>query len=181
MRSKRQSCLFGKFCSHEKIVRFDELILLCKMACMLNGHVYEIQRLYPQIYLACHVEHIRAATTKWRLSSRDASILSHLSTRSGMSPRSLASHLGVVPSTLSAALTKLEKFGYIKNVTRNDDRRKREVWLTAAGMRAMSATSVLDARRIRQMLKQLTPNERDDAIRGLALLGRAASALKEEK
>jgi len=181
MRSKRQSCLFGKFCSLEKIVRFDELILLCKMACMLDGHVYEIQRLYPQIYLACHVEHIRAATTKWRLSSRDASILSHLSTRSGMSPRSLASHLGVVPSTLSAALTKLEKFGYIKNVTRNDDRRKREVWLTAAGMRAMSATSVLDARRIRQMLKQLTPNERDDAIRGLALLGRAASALKEEK
>jgi DNA-binding MarR family transcriptional regulator len=98
-----------------------------------------------------------------------------------MSPRSLASHLGVVPSTLSAALTRLEKLGYIKNITRKDDRRKREVWLTAAGARAMSATSVLDARRIREMLKQLTPNERDEAIRGLALLGRAACALKEEK
>jgi DNA-binding MarR family transcriptional regulator len=151
------------------------------MAFMLDGHVFEVQRLYPQIYLACHVDHIRAATTKWRLSARDGSILSHLSTRYGMSPRALAAHIGVVPSTLSAVLTRLEKLGYIKNIPRKDDRRKREVWLTSAGVRAMSATSVLDAGRIRQMLKQLTPNERDEAIRGLALLGRAACALKEEK
>jgi DNA-binding MarR family transcriptional regulator len=151
------------------------------MASMLDRHVFEIQRLYPQIYLACHVDHIRASTTKWRLSSRDGSILSHLSTRYGMSPRTLASHLGVMPSTLSAAVTKLEKLGYLKNIPGKDDRRKREVWLTAAGARAMSETSVLDARRIREMLKQLTPTERDEAIRGLALLGRAACAVKEEK
>jgi DNA-binding MarR family transcriptional regulator len=148
---------------------------------MLHGQVYEIQRLYPQIYLACHVDHIRAASTKWQLSSRDAAILSHLSTRYGMSPGALSAHLGVVPSTLSAVLTKLEKLGYIKNIPSKHDRRRREIWLTAAGMRAMSETSVLVTRRIRQMLKQLSPNERDEAIRGLALLGRAATALKEGK
>jgi DNA-binding MarR family transcriptional regulator len=148
---------------------------------MLDGLVYEVQRLYPQIYLACHIDHIRASTTKWRVSSRDASILSHLSTRYGMSPRSLGSHLGVVPSTLSAAIKKLEKHGYVRNVPRQDDKRKRELWLTERGREAMSSTSVLDAGRIRQMLKKLTAVEREEAIQGLALLGKAACALKEQK
>jgi DNA-binding MarR family transcriptional regulator len=148
---------------------------------MLDRFVYEVQRLYPQIYLACHVDHIRASTTKWQVSSRDASILSHLSMRYGTSPRSLAKHLGVVPSTLSAALTKLAKFGYIRNVPKSDDRRKRELWLTQMGMKAMSATSVLDADRIRRMLQQLSSSERETAVQGLALLAGAACALKEEK
>ncbi|HEV3485360.1 MAG TPA: hypothetical protein VG106_08135, partial [Vicinamibacterales bacterium] len=61
--------------------------------------VVEVQRFYPQIYLACHVDHVRAASTKWRLSSRDASVLSHLDKDVAISPRALASHLGVVAST----------------------------------------------------------------------------------
>jgi DNA-binding MarR family transcriptional regulator len=146
---------------------------------MLDGLVFEVQRLYPQIYLACHADHIRASTTKWRVSSRDSSILSHLSTRHGTSPRELGTHLGVVPSTLSATLTRLSKFGYIRNIPRNEDRRKRELWLTELGEKALSATSVLDAKRIRRMLEQLTPAEREQAIRGLSLLGRAACTLKE--
>jgi DNA-binding MarR family transcriptional regulator len=149
------------------------------MACMLDGLVFEVQRLYPQIYLACHVDHIRASTTKWRVSSRDASILSHLSLREGMSPRSLGAHLGVVPSTISAAIARLERFGYIRNIPRADDRRKRDLWLTDLGVRALSSTSVLDAGRIKQLLEQLTAEERKAAIRGLGLLGRAARQLKE--
>jgi DNA-binding MarR family transcriptional regulator len=151
------------------------------MACMLDGLVFEVQRLYPQIYLACHVDHIRASTTKWRVSSRDASILSHLSLREGTSPRTLGAHLGVVPSTLSAAITKLERFGYIRNVPRTDDRRKRELWLTDLGVKAVSSTSVLDAGRIKELLQKLTAAERKEAIRGLSLLGHAACQLKEKK
>ena len=52
---------------------------------MRDKAVLEIQRLYPQIYLACHVDHVRASSTEWRLSSRDSSILAHLDTATGMS------------------------------------------------------------------------------------------------
>ena len=151
------------------------------MTCMLDGLVFEVQRLYPQIYMACHVDHIRASTTKWRISSRDSSILSHLSMREGTSPRALGNHLGVVPSTLSAAIARLERFGYIRNVPRTDDRRRKELWLTDLGVKAVSSTSVLDAERIRKMLEQLTPTEQKMAIRGLGLLGRAARQMKETK
>jgi DNA-binding MarR family transcriptional regulator len=147
----------------------------------MDGLVFEIQRFYPQIYLACHVDHVRASTTKWRLSSRDASILSHLSVTHGTSPRSLGSHLGVVPSTLSATIARLAKYGYIRTVAPAEDRRRRELWLTERGVEAMSSTSVLDAARIQQVLKKLTPSERKAAVYGLGLLARAANALKEEE
>ena len=39
---------------------------------MNDDDVFEVQRLYPQIYLACHTDHVRAASTKWRISSQDA-------------------------------------------------------------------------------------------------------------
>ena len=45
---------------------------------MNDDDVFEVQRLYPQIYIACHTDHVRAVSTKWRISSQDASILVHL-------------------------------------------------------------------------------------------------------
>ena len=143
--------------------------------------VFEIQRLYPQIFLACHIDHVRARSTRWSLSSHDASLLAHLSLRSGTSPRSLAGHLGVVPSTLSAALKRLEQLGYIKNTPKTDDRRRRELWLTARGAEAMQTTSVLDATRVAQLLEKLSPSEKKVALRGLALLAQAARALGKKR
>ena len=67
---------------------------------MPEDDVTEVQRLYPQIYVACHTDHVRAVSTKWRISSQDASILVHLDRESGLSPRAVADHLGVAPSTL---------------------------------------------------------------------------------
>jgi DNA-binding MarR family transcriptional regulator len=141
---------------------------------MKDDDVYEVQRLYPQIYVACHASHVRAVSTRWRVSSQDASILVHLDREFGLSPRALAGHLSVAPSTLSAALTRLAKLGYLTNQTSEKDRRKREVRLTARGAEAISATSVLDAERVRAMLEQLKPDERKQALRGLALLADAA-------
>jgi DNA-binding MarR family transcriptional regulator len=69
--------------------------------------VFEMQRLFPQIYLACHVDHVRAASTSWDLSSHDASILAHLDREKAIRPRALASHLSVAASTLSAAIARL--------------------------------------------------------------------------
>ena len=146
---------------------------------MIDEDVFEVQRLYPQIYLACHTDHVRATSTRWRISSQDASILVHLDRESGMSPRALAGHLGVAPSTLSAALSRLAELGYLTNDPGKTDRRKREIRLTARGAEAIASTSVLDAARVQALLKKLKPAERKAAIRGLALLAEGARRLKD--
>lgn len=148
---------------------------------MRDDFVFEIQRLYPQIYIACHVGHVRAGSTKFSLSSNGASILAHLSLRTGTSPRALAGHLGVAPSTLSAAIKRLARLGYIANTPKATDRRQRELWLTELGAEAMRSTSVLDAERVALMLDKLEPREQKIAVRGLDLLARAARQLEDAK
>lgn len=96
-----------------------------------------------------------------------------------MTPRALARHLGVVASTLSAALTRLTKLGYIESTTIETDRRRKELRLTPLGAQAMASTSVLDAERVGALLSRLTPLERRSAIKGLGLLGKAARGLEE--
>ena len=146
---------------------------------MSDDDVYEVQRLYPQIFVACHTDHVRAVSTKWRVSSQDASILVHLDREFGLSPRALAGHLGVAPSTLSAAIARLYKLGYLTSKPNEKDRRKREIRLTARGAEAISSTSVLNAERVRAMLSKLKPGERKEALHGLALLAQAARQLKD--
>ena len=147
---------------------------------MNDDDVFEVQRLYPQIYIACHTDHVRAASTTWRISSQDASILVHLDRDSGLSPRALADHLGVAPSTLSAAIARLSDLGYLTSEPNDDDRRKRELRLTARGAEAIASTSVLNAERVQALLDKLKPDDRKAAVRGLALLARAARKLNEK-
>ena len=147
---------------------------------MTDDDVFEVQRLYPQIFVACHTDHVRAASTTWRISSQDASILVHLERDSGLSPRALADHLGVAPSTLSAAIARLSELGYLTSKPDDDDRRRRELRLTARGAEAIASTSVLNAERVQAMLNELKPDERKAAIRGLALLARAARKLNKK-
>lgn len=139
--------------------------------------VYEVQRLYPQIFIACHQNHVRSASTRWKVSSHDAAILSHLNRSTGVSPRSLARHLGVASSTLSASIKKLANLGYLTCDAPAHDKRRREILLTDRGAEAMSATSVLDRERVSGMLRHLKPGDRKVALNGLALLARAAREL----
>jgi DNA-binding MarR family transcriptional regulator len=148
---------------------------------MSADDIYEVQRLYPQIFLACHTNHVRAASTRWKLSSHDSAILSHLSLSSGLSPRSLAKHLGVTSSTLSASIKRLANLGYLTCDASATDKRRREIRLTERGAEAMSATSVLDRERVHGMLKKLKPADRKSALNGLALLARAARRLTSEE
>ena len=136
--------------------------------------VLKVQRLYPQIYLACHKQHVRATSTSFRISSQDASILVHLDHESPTAPQTLAAHLGVKPSTLSAAIARLAKLGYLEITTGQKDRRKRELRLTKRGVEAIKAASVLDAERVLEMLNGLTAKEKREALHGLELLAKAA-------
>src|SRR5882724_9161393 len=148
---------------------------------MAEDDVHEVQRLYPQIYLACHVDHVRATSTGFQISAQDASILSHLDREIALSPRALASHLGVAASTLSAVISRLSRLGYITSTPNNRDKRKRELRLTSSGVEANASTSVLDAQRVQLLLGNLKSDERKTALRGLALLARAARQIKETK
>jgi DNA-binding MarR family transcriptional regulator len=148
---------------------------------MKDEEVYELQRLYPQIYVACHSNHVRAVSTTWRISSQDASILVHLDRNSDLSPRKLASHLGVAPSTLSASIARLSKLGYLTSKRSEKDGRQRELRLTPRGAEAIASTSVLDAGRVRALLNKLKPSARKEALHGLALLAAAARRLSEEE
>ena len=141
---------------------------------MPDPFVLEIQRLYPQIYLACHVDHVRAKSTPFRLSAADSSILAHLSPERPIEPRELARHLGVRRSTLSAAIARLAKLGYLSRTIHSEDRRRVELLLTPKGAEAMAATSVLDANRVAEVLTRLTKSERRRAVAGLALLARGS-------
>lgn len=133
-----------------------------------------LQRAYPKIYLACHVRHVRAASTAFRLSSRDSAILVHLEAKNPVTPSQLADHLGVRASTLSAAIQKLEKLGYTRRTTARQDRRVIHLFLTPQGAQALAATSVLDARRVAAILRKLSPQERSRALHGVELLAQAA-------
>ena len=141
---------------------------------MSTVDIERIQRAYPKIYLACHTRHVRAASTAYRLSARDSALLAHLSETSSVTPSQLAAHLGVRASTLSAAIQKLEKLGYLERTPSATDRRVVSLFLAPQGARAMAATSVLDVGRIASVLAKLKPREKDRAIAGLELLAYAS-------
>jgi len=146
---------------------------------MHSEAVFEIQRLFPQIYLACHVDHVRATSTAWNLSSHDSSILVHLDREKPISPRALATHLAVAASTLSAAITRLGRLGYLTSRPAPLDKRQRELRLTVRGAEAIASTSVLDAKRVGQLLNHVALEDRAAAVQGLKLLAQAARQMKK--
>ncbi len=142
--------------------------------------VETLQRCYPQIYLACHAQHIRATSTVHRLSARDSSILAHLSPTQPLGAGELAAHMGIGVSTLSAAISRLASLGYLRRESSTSDRRAAALTLTPQGTRAMAATSVLDAQRVRVLLAKLSPEECRRALEGVELLARASRQLADE-
>ncbi len=139
--------------------------------------VRDVQRFYPWIYLACHVDHIRARSTDHRLSSRDSSLLAHLDPREAITAGELARHLSVGAPAVSAAVRRLEALGYLKRERRASNLRVVELRLTERGAEAMAAGSVLDARRVARLLAGLKPADARRAVNALATLAHAARAM----
>jgi MarR family transcriptional regulator, organic hydroperoxide resistance regulator len=142
--------------------------------------VRTVQAAYPQIYLACHVRHERARSNAHHLSPRDSAILGHLDEHAASTPAALAAHLGVAASTLSAAVERLVRLGYVLRTRPADDRRRRDLRLDVRGIAAMQGSSVLDAASTARLLARLSPAERRQGIEGLEILARAARELMAE-
>ncbi len=138
----------------------------------------DLLRHYPQIYLACHVVHVRARTNPHCLADRDIVLLGHLDERAPMRTGRLARHLGIGPSPLTARLQRLEARGHLTRAVDPRDRRHVDLRLTRIGAEALATTSVLDAGRVNLLLMNLPPSERALAVGGLALLARAARQLQ---
>lgn len=145
----------------------------------MDDELLEVLRAYPQIYLACHVEHRTRASSPSGLTSRDSALLAHVEDPGGSSPAALARHLGVARSTLSAALARLGRQGLLTLDEDQADARRRLVRLTAAGRTALVANSVLDPERLGAVLAGMGAGDRRKAVEGLKLLASAALCYRE--
>jgi DNA-binding MarR family transcriptional regulator len=145
------------------------------MSADLTGQAREVMTLYPRIYFACHTRHVRDPQTQWLLSRHQASILDHLDEIDPITLNDLARHMGVTPATMSLAIDRLEKKGYVIRLRDTADKRRVQLRLTSAGVRVRQASSVLDPPRVEALLARLTAQEREAAIHGLKLLAEAAA------
>jgi DNA-binding MarR family transcriptional regulator len=132
--------------------------------------IRRVQRAYPQIYLACHVRH----RADHGLSERDARVLAHLDELAPVTPTELARHLGVGGPTVSEAIDHLEGLGLATRSRGRRDRRRVELRITAAGVARMQASSVLDSRRLAQVIARIPARRRAAAVRGLEEVAAAA-------
>ena len=131
--------------------------------------------LYPRIYFACHTRHVPDPKRNRILSSHQASVLDHLDEIEPTGLLTLAAHMGVTASTMSLMIDRLARNGYVIRERDASDGRRVGLRLTKAGVRIKSEKSVLDAKRVRAVLDQLTAEERRQAIHGLALLAQASA------
>ena len=134
----------------------------------------QVMTSYPRIYFACHTRHVRDPDSTGLLSRHQASVLDHLDEIDPTTVNELARHMGVTAATMSLALDRLERKGYIVRLRDSADRRRVHVRLTSAGVRIREATSVLDPSRVEALLARMSHGDRDAAVRGLALLADAA-------
>ncbi|MGZ3688651.1 MAG: MarR family winged helix-turn-helix transcriptional regulator [Bdellovibrionota bacterium] len=138
----------------------------------LDRAIRLIQIDYPRIYLACHTRHQRKRSTEFHLSARDSSILAHLDTDEPMAFAALAKHLGLARSTLSEALKKLERAGYVLKHP-SADKRVIRLSLTEKGADAISATSVLEFSRLEKVLKSIPNRDLQKIVAGFELFAEA--------
>jgi DNA-binding MarR family transcriptional regulator len=137
----------------------------------LDRAIERIQFCYPQVYHACHTRHDRTRSTTAHLSARDSEILVHLDRTTPATLSELAGHMDLSRSTLSEAVTKLEALGYLVKARHHArDRRHVGLVLTQQGVDAVRATSVLEAKRLRKALSNMTKAEQEAVVRGLELL-----------
>ena len=132
---------------------------------------HDLLTLYPRILHACQARQVRDGQ---RLVSRNqATILLYLDEVEPITVNTLARHLGVTAGTMSLAIDRLERQGYVVRLRDGHDRRRVLVRLSSAGVRVREATMLLDPARVAAVLSRLAEIERAQVIAALRLLTRA--------
>jgi DNA-binding MarR family transcriptional regulator len=147
----------------------------------IDAAIAQIQFAYPQIYYACHTRHDRRRSTAGHLSPRDSQMLVHLDQGAALPVSRLAHHMGLAASTVSEALTRLESLGFVHKAPASSDRRQVGVRLTAKGVAAVRAGSVLETQRLRRVLARMSVRDRVAVVSGLTRLARACGPAIDEK
>ncbi len=147
----------------------------------MDDDVLLVQRCYPQIYLACHLQHVRRTRSPHRISDHESRLLGHLDRERPSSPSWLAKHLGLGQPAVSAALARLEALGYVERRRSPRDLRAHELRLTERGAEALAGSSVLDAALVERLLSTLSKEARQEALAGLQILATAAQSMVAEK
>jgi DNA-binding MarR family transcriptional regulator len=145
---------------------------------VLSNSVREVMTLYPRILFACRTRQVRDEKGGGvTLSAHQASLLDHLDEVEPTGTANLARYMGVKASTISLTIDRLVRNGFVLRETDARDGRRVNVRLTEEGMRVRDQKTVLDPKLVAAMLRRLRVPERDEAIRGLALLAKAAAEL----
>jgi len=144
---------------------------------MKAGPAQRLLAAYPRIFFACHARHVRDPKTRRLLSAHQASILDHLDAIEPITLMGLAKHMGVTAGTMSLAVERLVRRGYVQRARDTEDKRRVQLRLTAAGVRIRESSSVLEPQRVRALLFQLSPSQRETGLAGIELLARAADQL----
>jgi len=136
---------------------------------------------YPVIHQACRQRGVTAPGRGPTISPHQATILSHLDRREGVTLTELAQAMEVALPTMSLTVTRLETEGLVRRERDAADRRRTALRLTAAGERLRLAASLLDPDRVRTLLDSMTPEERSAGVAGVLALARAARSLAHAK
>ena len=110
------------------------------------------------------------------VSPHQARLLGYLDRDDPAMVTELAESLGVTSSTMSLTLGRLERSGLVSRERDPEDRRVMNVRLTEEGERIREVARPFDADSVDAALLRLRPDERREAVRGLALLADAVEA-----
>ena len=130
--------------------------------------------LVPRIFQACRRLDAIAPTTGRALSPQQAHVLDQLDAEEPTSLQALASRMGVTAPTMSVAITRLVREGYVRRSRDSVDGRRLDLTISGSGQRVRKATSALDPRRVAALLRGLSRTDLDVAMRGLSVLAEAA-------
>lgn len=139
--------------------------------------VQKVVDLIPRILYACRRLDARTLSTGRSLSPQQALILDQLDPDVSTSLQALAAQMSVTAPTMSVAIGRLVREGYVRRDRDSVDGRRLDLTLSPAGVRVRKSTSSLDPRRVAALLAQLSAAERTMALRGLAAMGDAARSV----
>jgi len=136
---------------------------------------------YPVIHQACRQREVSVSGRGPTISPHQATILSHLDRREGVTISELAQAMEVALPTMSLTVTRLEAEGLVRRERDAADRRRTVLRLTPTGERLRLAASLLDPDRVRTLLDSMTPDERSAGVAGVLALARAARSLAQSR